>query len=292
MTVNGVPLVTVVMTVRNSAGTLPAAIDSVRNQTEASWELVVTDDGSTDDSPRVLASQAAADPRIRVITTGPLGRPHGRNVAISASRAPFIAIADADDRSAPTRLERQLELLHDRPEVAAVGTRLRYAGGEGHRTEYPIQSDEIRAWFDSGRMGLAHCSAMFRRSYFHTYGLYEPNCLRAQDYELLRRGYRESAFASIADQLVIYRLSPDVASLRPTLRRYRWYHYAHDVEQRRLAGRPPTPPDYWWGRHVLLSPRHWYPLARVISGVAAKSLGKRLSLAGSSQRPGQGLRDD
>ena len=67
------PKVSVVMPVRDAAGTLPVALASVRGQTFADWELLVVDDGSKDETAVTLASVARADPRIRVISQSAFG---------------------------------------------------------------------------------------------------------------------------------------------------------------------------------------------------------------------------
>jgi glycosyltransferase involved in cell wall biosynthesis len=91
------PLVTVVMAVRNRAGVVRAAIDSVRAQTLEAWELVVVDDGSTDSTPDVLAEIAATDPRIRVIREEWGGVCVARNRGLSEASAPYVAFLDSDN---------------------------------------------------------------------------------------------------------------------------------------------------------------------------------------------------
>ena len=101
------PRVTVVMAVYNAAQFLREAIASVLSQTYTDFELIVVDDASTDDSSAILRSYN--DPRIRIIRHQTnLGASLSRNDALAAARGELIAIMDADDVCAPTRIERHV----------------------------------------------------------------------------------------------------------------------------------------------------------------------------------------
>jgi glycosyltransferase involved in cell wall biosynthesis len=109
------PLVTVVVPTFNYGRFLGEALASIRAQTVRDRELLVIDDGSTDDTPAVLARHAAPDlvarrtDRIGVAAARALGRDH--------ARGRYVAYLDADDLWRPTYLERQLALLEAEPEV-------------------------------------------------------------------------------------------------------------------------------------------------------------------------------
>ena len=100
-------LITVYVPTKNRAALLAQAIASVRAQTLPDWELIVVDDGSTDDTPQLLAALAAQEPRLRVITHArSLGGPAARNAAILAGRGDFVTGLDDDDGFRPDRLQR------------------------------------------------------------------------------------------------------------------------------------------------------------------------------------------
>ncbi|HBI28684.1 MAG TPA: glycosyl transferase family 2, partial [Deltaproteobacteria bacterium] len=101
------PLVSVLMPVRNDARILPECLTDLAAQTLRDWELVVVDDGSTDDSPALLKSWADRDARLRIFTTPPQGIVPALNTGLAECRGRFIARMDADDRMRPERLERQ-----------------------------------------------------------------------------------------------------------------------------------------------------------------------------------------
>lgn len=117
--------------VYNAAHTLPAALNSLLEQTYQNFEIVAVDDGSTDDSAATLAAYAERDPRVRV-----LRRPHEGVVAASQAglldcRGAFIARMDADDLCLPDRLARQRAVLLENPRVGVVSCKVaRLADGD------------------------------------------------------------------------------------------------------------------------------------------------------------------
>src|SRR4051794_13000868 len=99
------PLVSVVMAAKNYARFLPAAVESVLSQTSADWELLIIDDGSSDDTP-AAARPFLTDRRIRYFRSDRLGQPRAKNLGIGLSRGACIAFLDADDAWLPTKLEK------------------------------------------------------------------------------------------------------------------------------------------------------------------------------------------
>src|SRR5262245_43125115 len=113
-----IPRVSVVMANFNYARYLRAAIDSVLNQTLRDLELIVVDDGSTDDSRSIIESYLA-DSRVRFAPVNHLGQPGAKNTGIELARAPLIAFLDADDIWHLDKLEKQVALF-DRDSTLGV----------------------------------------------------------------------------------------------------------------------------------------------------------------------------
>jgi hypothetical protein len=106
------PLVTVIMTCHNPGPALVTAVRSMIAQTWQSWELLITDDASSEDPTEMLAKVSALDPRIRVIRNAVnAGTYVRRNEAITESRAEFVTMQDSDDWVHPRRLELQMRHL-------------------------------------------------------------------------------------------------------------------------------------------------------------------------------------
>lgn len=112
--------VSVVMPAYNVAAYIGAAIDSVKAQTVADWELLVVDDGSTDATYETVRRLAAGDARIRLLQKSNGGISTARNMALAVSRGDFIAILDGDDIWEPTYLAEQLAVFARQPEVDIV----------------------------------------------------------------------------------------------------------------------------------------------------------------------------
>jgi glycosyltransferase involved in cell wall biosynthesis len=129
------PLVSVMIGVYNGAPYLGEAIDSVLAQTHEPVELIVVDDGSTDDSAAIAESYGA---RLRCIRQERGGMAAARNSAVEAASGEFFAFLDADDRFPPDKLERQLEIFEQDPELDVV---------YGHVTEFlsPDLDEQARA---------------------------------------------------------------------------------------------------------------------------------------------------
>jgi glycosyltransferase involved in cell wall biosynthesis len=108
---NDKPLVSVIIPVYNGAGFIAAAVESATTQTWRNLEIIVVNDGSTDDTLAILQRLAQTDPRIRVITQPNAGVAAARNRALAESRGDFIAPLDADDLWLPHKLERQVRAL-------------------------------------------------------------------------------------------------------------------------------------------------------------------------------------
>ena len=112
------PLVSVLMAAYNAEHTLPTALDSLLAQTWANLDIIVVDDVSDDQTISVVESYAALDTRVRMLRLEQPGGPYAaRNHALNAARGQFITVHDADDWSHPQKIQRQMALLQQRPEL-------------------------------------------------------------------------------------------------------------------------------------------------------------------------------
>ena len=114
--------VSVIVPTYNRAYCISRAIDSVRAQTHQNWELLLVDDGSTDDTAALIASTYGDDPRIRYLHQRNAGVSAARNAGIRASKGDYVALLDSDDVWKPWKLETQLACFRTFPEVGMVWT--------------------------------------------------------------------------------------------------------------------------------------------------------------------------
>lgn len=113
------PCVSVIIPAYNRAGFLPAAIQSVLAQTYRNVEIIVVDDGSTDDTGKIIIP---FHDRIKYILTGNKGPAHARNAGMKAAGGKYIAFLDSDDTYLPDKLDAQVSLMESEPTVGMVFT--------------------------------------------------------------------------------------------------------------------------------------------------------------------------
>lgn len=116
-----IPRISVISSVYNGGGCRDRAAPSILTQSLIDFEWVIVDDGSDDETPRVLAELAACDARVRVLSAGRLGRAAALNLAVDNARSDYIANQDFDDVSGRERLALQTAFLDRHPEVGWLG---------------------------------------------------------------------------------------------------------------------------------------------------------------------------
>ena len=131
--------VSVVVPAYNYARYLPKAIDSALGQTHPPLEVIVVDDGSTDDTPRVLAAYAD---RIRVIRQANQGAGAARNAGIAAARGEYVAFLDSDDLWHPRKLELQLARFASDPETTAFISEVSAPSADAKHSSIFVASDD------------------------------------------------------------------------------------------------------------------------------------------------------
>jgi len=220
------PKVSVVTAVYNGARYIQDAVESVLSQTYKDWEMIVVDDGSTDDTYQKV--KAIGDGRIRVIRLDEnSGRPAvPRNIGIKAARGEFIAFLDYDDLWLPEKLARQVERMQAESDAFLVYSRF-YLQENGR--DRGINPKMVRSGHVFKDLFLAHnfiacATAMIRRSNGTDPYLFDEDMgLKAvEDYDLwLSIAYREKV-SLIDEPLAIYRLHSDNISsdFLPFMKRY------------------------------------------------------------------------
>jgi glycosyltransferase involved in cell wall biosynthesis len=230
------------MAARSAAPYIDAAIDSLRAQTYEDWELVVVDDGSTDDTAARVHAHARDESRIRLIRTPPRSRGAARNTALAAVSGEFVAICDADDTSVATRYEQQVDYLRRAPEIGVLGAQVADFGAWGgpeQRLVYPTSAEAVRARFLRGQTAVANQACMIRKALFDRVSGYDPAFVRCQDLEWFLRALKVTDMAALPDVVVHYRTDGAV-SLRYWLENAMYRRFA---AERHLSNRT-TPPTF------------------------------------------------
>lgn len=137
--------VTVAMPVYNDSAYLRSAINSILSQSFTDFELLIINDGSTDNCPEIIRNYK--DPRIRVLTHPVnLGRPASRNDAIKYAQGEYLLWMDADDIALPELLATQVDFLDSHPEIDISGVNIEYFHGKNNTSNSSTNSDYIRAY--------------------------------------------------------------------------------------------------------------------------------------------------
>ena len=212
------PKVSVVMPLYNNAEYFSQAVESILNQTFSDFECIVVEDGSEDESPDLLRAYAKRDGRVRPIF---LKRKGGvvvaRQTGLEASRAPLVAVMDADDLSLPCRLQKQHDYMQKHENVGLLGSGFRRftekARGDkrivsGARS-LPSKREE-RYRYLTGRSSILCCaSVMFRRKIALRVGGYRKFFANgAEDRDFVLRMHEQTEVANLAEKLYAYRSNP------------------------------------------------------------------------------------
>lgn len=199
--------VSVVMANYNYGRYLRAAVESVLGQTLHDLELIVVDDGSSDDSLTILETYKY-DSRLRVLNVQHVGQPAAKNAGIAETTAPFIAFLDADDRWHTEKLERQLALFEGKPNVGVVYCRRTLIDENDRDLPYEqpalFRGDVLSRIFRSNFVCFS--SVVVRRLVFEHVGWFDPSVDLAIDYDLWLRVAAHYHFDFVDAPLVQYRV--------------------------------------------------------------------------------------
>jgi glycosyltransferase involved in cell wall biosynthesis len=196
------PLVSIIIPTRNREARVPAAIDSVLNQTQQDFELIVVDDGSTDATQEVLRAYGS---RIACLRIDPAGPSAARNRGIAAAQADLIAFLDSDDLWLPRKLERQLAHYSSNGDVAVSQTRevwIRNGVRVNARAKHRMHS----GWIYEHCLPLcivSPSSVMIHRRVFDHVGLFDESMPACEDYDLWLRIAPHYPIHLIDEELII-----------------------------------------------------------------------------------------
>ena len=200
-------LVSVVIPTYNYAKFIAAAVDSVLAQTYRPLEVIVVDDGSTDDTQAVLAGYGN---RIKVILKSNGGVSAARNAGIQAASGEFVALLDADDVWVPEKLHKQLDFFERHPDAGCIGCGIFFADGDLNETRQGLHNDVSgpveqrlklimlrREW-----VGGSNSGAVIRRNVLDEVGAFDEKLEAAEDWDLWLRIAARYPIYNIRESLV------------------------------------------------------------------------------------------
>lgn len=199
------PLVSVVIPSYNSASYVTAAVESVLQQSCADLEVLVIDDGSTDDTRAVISSFGAP---VRYYHQPNSGVSVARNRGIAESTARYVAFLDADDTWFPSKLERQLDAMARAPGFGLCYTGFRFVDDALRplRDFHPRQFDDaLEAVLFEGNIVSSICTVLVERALFEEVGGFDPALSQCADWDMWVRLARRTRFLALDEVLVTYR---------------------------------------------------------------------------------------
>lgn len=201
------PRVSVVMAVYNGEKYLREAINSILSQTYTDFEFIIVDDGSTDSSSDIIAEYK--DNRIvSLANTVNKGLIYSLNKGLDQAKGEYIIRMDADDLSAPNRIEEQVKYMDRNPEIGISGTSYVFFGdgitSKKRRLERsPLQNKANLIFFPV----VAHPSVIMRKSILNTYNLrYREEYKHAEDYGLWVEAVSHTKISNLNKPLLFYRV--------------------------------------------------------------------------------------
>lgn len=202
--------VSILMSVFNSSECLGVSLNSLLSQTLTDFEIVILDDGSTDQTAAMLDEFSSRDYRIRVFrNSSNLGLAASLNRGVRLCRGKYIARMDADDACYPERLEMQYDYLEKNPRIDIVGSNAHLVTVNGEllsSTSMPLTHEAIERSIHRN-CPLLHPTIMGRKEFFSQIGGYDEHLRKKQDYDLWLRGIDQFRFANIEKPLLRYTIA-------------------------------------------------------------------------------------
>ena len=214
---NAKPLVSVVVASYKHQDYVQACLQSVLSQDFQDFEIVITDDGSTDHT--VAQIQAIQDKRIHLkVLPQNSGACIALNDAILRSRGKFVAVLNSDDFFLPGKLSKQMVFLQAHPDVGAVFGLPSFVNEKGQVVEVPAHRDNdafkathknrhqwLRYFFDEGN-ALCHPTVLIRRELYQQLGLYDPRLAQVPDLDMWIRVATRTQIAVLPQALTAFRV--------------------------------------------------------------------------------------
>jgi glycosyltransferase involved in cell wall biosynthesis len=202
------PLISVVMPVYNAEKYVGAAIESILAQTHSHFELILVDDGSTDESAAIARQFAERDGRIRVLCGAHAGQSDALNVGVGAAAGEYIALFNNDDIALPERLAAQLDWMRQSG-VDVCGSCVKLIGARSRILWFPERHETIRHELLL-RSALLQPAVMAKAHVFKD-NSHAPGALFC-DYEMWLRLASRYRLGNLQRVLVRYRKHPDQVS--------------------------------------------------------------------------------
>lgn len=203
------PLISVLMPVHNTEPFIAQAIESILNQSFSNFELIIVDDGSSDNSLAIANTYKDSDRRVKVYSQDNQGISKTRNYLLSLAKSEYLAWMDSDDVSRSLRLEKQYDCFQKDTNLVAIGSRALMIDEQNLPIcvwETPLQHKEIDRWHIEGKGGaVIFGSAMMRTNVVKDLGGFDVDLIGAEDLSLFLQLAELGKLKNLDDVLYQYR---------------------------------------------------------------------------------------
>lgn len=211
MSIN-IPTVSIILPAYNSANFLQVTLDSIYAQDYNDFEIIIVDDGSSDNTAQIAFRQES---RVRLIQQKNKGISEARNTGVNAAQGKYIAFIDHDDFWHPKKLSAQVHLLENMDETFGIcfGEFIKWNG-----IDLPVfansdvstkkWSPELSGWIYHQLLltnWILFSTALFRKTVFDTVGKFDPELPPADDWDFALRASRQFKMIKFGDVVALYR---------------------------------------------------------------------------------------
>jgi glycosyltransferase involved in cell wall biosynthesis len=230
------PLISIIIPCYNQAHFLGEAVESVLAQSYPHYEIIIVDDGSTDDTSKVASSY----PAVRCVRQRNAGLSAARNAGVKVSRGQFLVFLDADDRLLADALQSGLNCFQGHPECVFVSGHYCHINADGSaRLQFPqrhLEIDPYRTLLQRNYIGM-HATVMYRRQIFEIVGGFATSLQSCEDYDMYLRIVRKHSVRR-HDRIVAEYRSHDASMSMDAARMLRGVMAALAAQWRHINGDP------------------------------------------------------
>ncbi|HON57560.1 MAG TPA: glycosyltransferase family A protein [bacterium] len=203
------PLVSIVMTAYNVADKITETLDAILMQDYKNFELLISDDGSTDATAKIIQDYQKKDERIKIFLCEHQGRAKILNFTIKQARGEYIAINDADDLPAKDKFVKQINFLEQNKDYGMIGSQgylLYVETGNIRNFDKPLSYEEIYEYLIIENPFI-HSAVIFRKEVFDKIGYYNEYFTKLGiEYELWSRVLKHYKVCNLEDRLLYYKV--------------------------------------------------------------------------------------
>jgi len=239
-------MITVVMPAYNAEKYIAEAIESILNQTFQDFEFIIVNDGSTDNTLKIIQQYAPQDRRIRIVQIDHVGTGAAKNAGVEVAKSDWIAMMDADDISLPQRLEKQVQAAQKYPDVVVWGVKgynINCAGNIISKRTFDNGPNTEEEFYTMQRQGkcvsVLNGTAFFKKEIFLKECGYNATFKVAEDSDLFDRMSDHGPVLTLPDALYLYRFHGSNSCLHNFVLLKTLLEYIKQRRQAKHCGAPP-----------------------------------------------------